>query len=170
MKHVGKVKEAHGLRGDLYVLVFSGDVSWSNKLETFQLIKSEQEQEQTVNLSVKKIKPYKKGLIVTTNEINNRTLAEDLVGAQFFVSEELFISKKGEAIYLSEILNFSLLDNDNKILGQISGFTTNGAQDILIIKNQKGDFLVPFVAPWVVNIDFESKVVKMNLPEGLFGE
>ncbi|WP_374073319.1 hypothetical protein [Bdellovibrio bacteriovorus] len=33
MKLVGKIREAHGLKGDLYVLIFSGDISWAKKNE-----------------------------------------------------------------------------------------------------------------------------------------
>ena len=35
MKLVGKVREAHGLKGDLYVLIFSGDISWAKKMKSF---------------------------------------------------------------------------------------------------------------------------------------
>ena len=37
MKVIGKVKEPHGLKGDLYIMVFSGDVSWLPKLKSFAL-------------------------------------------------------------------------------------------------------------------------------------
>ncbi len=168
MKCIGKVKEAHGLRGELYVLIFSGDTSWIDALENFQLLlPSESEARE---FQVKKIKTHKKGIIVSVSEIADRTAAEKLVGSQFFVSEELFVSKKGETIYLSEILNFSLIDDKNEKLGEVSGFSSNGIQDLLIIKNQDGEHLVPFVAPWIIDMDFNSKSLKMSLPEGLLGK
>ena len=167
MKCIGKVKEAHGLRGELYVLIFSGDTSWSESLENFQLVLPSENEGREFH--VKKIRPHKKGVILSANEIVDRTAAEKLIGSQFFVPEDLFISQKGETIYLSEILNFSLIDEKNEKLGEISGFSSNGIQDLLIIKNQDGEHLVPFVAPWIVDMDFNAKSLKMSLPEGLLG-
>ena len=37
MKSVGKVREAHGLKGDLYILIFSGDISWDKRMKQFGL-------------------------------------------------------------------------------------------------------------------------------------
>ncbi|MEK6773996.1 MAG: ribosome maturation factor RimM [Bdellovibrionota bacterium] len=168
MKLVGKVKDAHGLRGDLYVLIFSGDVSWADHLKTFQLQAESASEFKSFN--VKKIKPNKKGIIISSPEILDRTQAEALKGSLFFISEELLISKKGETIFLSEILNFSLISEKNEILGHISGFSSNGSQDLLIVKNQSGEHMVPFVAPWIVDLNFKNQTLQMNLPPGLLGD
>lgn len=167
MKCIGKVKEAHGLRGELYVLIFSGDTSWIDSLKDFQLLLPSEDVAR--EFQVKKVKSHKKGIIISASEIADRTAAEKLVGSQFLVSEDLFISKKGETIYLSEILNFSLVDEKNEKLGEVAGFSSNGVQDLLIIRNQEGEHLVPFVAPWIIDMDFNSKSLKMSLPEGLLG-
>ena len=37
MKLVGKIREAHGLKGDLYVLIFSGDITWAKRMKKFAL-------------------------------------------------------------------------------------------------------------------------------------
>ncbi len=167
MKLVGKVKDAHGLRGELFVLIFSGDISWSEDLEVFQL---KDGLGQTQEFKVKKIKPHKKGIIISSPDIQDRTHAEKLIGHHFLVAEDLLVSKQGETIFLSEILNFSLVDEKNQVLGKISGFSSNGMQDLLIIKNQRGEHLVPFVQPWIKNLDFENQCVQMDLPPGLLGE
>lgn len=167
MKLVGKVKDAHGLRGELFILVFSGDSSWAEKLKHFQLRDS---LGQVQSFDVKNIKSNKKGLILSTKTISDRTQAEALIGSQFLIPEELLISKKGETIYLSEILNFSLIDEKKKTLGKISGFSSNGPQDLLIVKNEMGEHLIPFVAPWIKDINFEEKSIEMNLPPGLLGD
>ncbi|MGZ3748517.1 MAG: ribosome maturation factor RimM, partial [Pseudobdellovibrionaceae bacterium] len=62
IKLVGKVKDAHGLRGELYILIFSGDVSWIKKLKTFDL--RSPKTGEVVSYSVEKLKPFKQGFIV----------------------------------------------------------------------------------------------------------
>jgi len=167
MKLVGKVKDAQGLRGEFYVLVFSGEISWSAKLTHFQL---RNEAGESHDFKVKKIRPNKKGIVLSCEEISDRTQAEKWIGFQFLIPENLLVSKKGEAIYLGEILNFSLLGEKEEVLGMISGFSSNGVQDLLIVKNDKGEHMVPFVSPWIMDLDFEKRTVQMNLPAGLLGD
>lgn len=167
MKLVGKVKDAQGLKGELYVLIFSGEASWCKDLTHFHL---SNEMGETKEFKVKKIRPNKKGIIISSDEIQDRTQAEKWIGYQFSIPENLLVSKKGESIYLAEILNFSLLGETKELLGKISGFSSNGVQDLLIVKNDRGEHMVPFVAPWIVDLDFENRTLQMNLPSGLLGE
>lgn len=166
MKMIGKVREAHGLKGDLYVLIFSGEISWAKRLKKFTLqAKGENE---TQEFTVERVKPFKKGIIVKAAEVADRTAAEALEHFEFFIAEDLLISKPGEAIYLSEIKNFKLKDPEQNILGEIVGFSSNGAQDLLVVEAKGKKVEVPFVDAFIKKIDFKHQSVVMDLPEGLF--
>lgn len=166
MKLVGKVREAHGLKGDLYVLVFSGDITWAKRMKTFGLKTKDSEELKT--FTVERTKPFKKGIIVKAAEISDRTAAEGVEHLEFFIDESLLVSKPGETIYLSEIKNFKLKDPEQKILGQIVGFSSNGVQDLLIVDDGSKKVEVPFVDAFIKKIDFKHQAVVMDLPEGLF--
>lgn len=165
MKLVGKVREAHGLKGDLYILVFSGDISWAKRMKHFGL-KSKNE-EVIQKYTVEKSKPFKKGLIVKASDVNDRTTAEKLQALEFYVEEDLLVSKPGETIYLSEIKNFKLKDPNQKVLGEIVGFSSNGVQDLLVVESNGRTAEVPFVDAFIKKIDFKHQTVVMDLPEGL---
>lgn len=173
MRLIGKVKDAHGLKGELYVMVFADDVSWWPKLKHFGLgesIRIGQEAPANPNLSTmtcQLAKPFKKGLIIKPADVGDRTTAESLVGKGFWVPDEFFISKPGETIFLSEIEGFLVKDPEQKTLGQIVGFSSNGPQDLLVLKTATGQAEVPFVEAFLKKIDFEKKSVVMDLPEGL---
>lgn len=167
MKLVGKVREAHGLKGDLYVLIFSGDISWAKRMKSFGLKPKDSEELMTFN--VERTKPFKKGLIVKAAEIADRTAAEGVEHLEFFVDDELLVSKPGETIYLSEIKNFKLKNPEQTVLGEIVGFSTNGVQDLLIVESADGKKVeIPFVDAFIKKIDFKHQSVVMDLPEGLF--
>ncbi|MDG0816516.1 ribosome maturation factor RimM [Bdellovibrio svalbardensis] len=165
MKMIGKVREAHGLKGDLYVLIFSGDISWAKRLKKFslQLKGSDESQEFTVE----RVKPFKKGIIVKAAEVADRTAAEALEHFEFSIEEDLLTSKPGETIYLSEIKNFKLKDPEQNILGEIVDFSSNGAQDLLVVDIKGKKVEVPFVDAFIKKIDFKHQSVVMDLPEGL---
>lgn len=166
MKLVGKVREAHGLKGDLYVLIFSGDITWAKRMKSFGLKAKDSDEVQTFN--VERTKPFKKGIIVKAAEITNRTAAEGVEHLEFFIEEDLLVSKPGETIYLSEIKNFKLKDPEQTVLGEIVGFSTNGVQDLLVVETDGKKVEVPFVDAFIKKIDFKHQAVIMDLPEGLF--
>lgn len=174
MKLVGKIKEAHGLRGEIYVLVFSGELSWLPRLKEFGIGElPERGAEPSSNpvkqtMTAQKVKPFKQGFILKANEISDRTSAEAVAKLGFYVPEEFFVSEEGDDIFLGEIEGFTVKDQNEKTLGQITDFSSNGLQDLLVVTDSAGKtFEVPFVDAFLVKIDFKSQIVKMNLPEGL---
>jgi 16S rRNA processing protein RimM len=166
MKLVGKVREAHGLKGDLYVLIFSGDVTWAKRMKKFSLKAKGSDEYQ--DFLVERTKPFKKGLIVKAGEIKDRTAAEGFEHCEFFIDEELLVSRPGERIFLSEIKNFKLKNTEQTLLGQIVDFSSNGAQDLLVVEANGKTVEVPFVDAFIKKIDFKHQSVVMDLPEGLF--
>ncbi|MFZ4402852.1 MAG: ribosome maturation factor RimM [Pseudobdellovibrionaceae bacterium] len=183
-KIVGKVKEPHGLKGDLYILVFSHQADWFKKIDAVKIGDKD--------YKVTSSKTFKQGLIIQIQGLNDRTSADAFKGLSFAIPANLLISKPGETIYLSEILHFVLKNQQGQILGVIENFSSNGPQDLLVVnpsllsdgpetglaqlKNDKNQsnktsnsliFEVPFVSDWIIAIDFEQKFVQMDLPEGL---
>lgn len=159
---VGKIKDAFHLRGELYVLVFSGEWAWLDKLEQCQVGGQ--------TYQVKKAREHKDGLVLSLKEVTDRTQAEFLKGKMFCIPQELLISEDGETIYLSEIEGFTVVDSNSNNKGTIESFSSNGDQDLLVLKVEGKKKLVeiPFVEDFIDEIEFENKVVRMNLPEGIW--
>lgn len=151
--------DAHGIRGDLYCLVFSGDVSWIEKISSL-VIKSEE-------FKIKKIKAFKKGFIVTLEGFVDRNKAEEYKGAEVKVDADIFIAEKGEQPYLIEILSFEVIDKQLGSIGNIESFSSNGAQDLLVINYKNKKVEIPFVEELVLKVDYKNKLIKTDLPEGL---
>lgn len=166
MKKVGKVKEAHGLKGEVFVLIFSKDASWAQRLKFCGIKNPETQFKKKLNIT--RSKSHKDGLLILIEGFNNRNQAEEILGSDFYVSAELFISRKGEDIYLEEILNFKVLNGSQEV-GEIQGFSSNGVQDILLIHREgfKNKVEILFVKDFIKQIDFENKILLMELPEGL---
>lgn len=173
MKLVGKIKDAHGLKGEMYVLVFSGDVSWLEDLDVFGLGDlpprgSEPTPEMIKRtLKIQRAKPYKDGCIIKAEGIEDRTAAEGVKGQGFFIDDENLVADEGETIYLSEILGFEIVDPNGMAVGKIVAFSSNGAQDLLVVNTGRGQAEIPFVDAFTVEIDHDAKKIVMDLPEGL---
>lgn len=109
---------------------------------------------------------HKDGLIVVTDEVNDRNHSETLKGFAFEIPKNILVSKKGETPYLIELLGFEVYDSD-VLLGTIHSFSSNSEQDLLVVESNTRFFEIPFVEPYVLKTDYEAKQIMMVIPEGL---
>src|SRR5690606_22742316 len=123
--------------------------------------------EDQLELPIQSIRKHKSGLILKTPALKDRNAAELLKGYAFYIPTELLSADDGEQPFLFELRDFVVTDPQDQLLGEIKDFGSNGIQDLLVVRNAKGDFEVPFVEQFVVEIDYEAKTIKMDLPEGL---
>ncbi len=159
---VGKVIDAHALKGEVYVMSFAGDISWIEE-EGELLLESDRIGGQK-NFTISSCRPFKDGALVKFEGIDNRNQSEELKGALVFVSDENFVSEEGETIYLREVLGFDVVNESDEVLGKVKEFSSNGLQDLLVINNGKFSYEVPFVDDFIVEIQFEEKRIVMNFP------
>lgn len=168
---VGKVKDAHGIRGELFIVIFAGEAAWLPKLETLKLLPNDEAPQESAKVfAVKSVRAHKNGFIAKTTELKTRNDAEALKGWTFEIPKEFFVSTKGESIYLREIEGFRVKTKANGEVGTIRSFSSNGVQDLLVVQTEKGEFEIPFVEAYVVNIDYDTQLIEMDLPLGLLGE
>lgn len=166
---VGKVIDAHSLKGEIYAIIFSGDSSWSDEIQNIFLKKESEESFE--KFEVDYIKPHKDGLRVKFKTIIDRTQAESLKGKLIYIDEQFFISDPGETIYLRELLDFSVIGPDSKKIGTVIEFLSSEMQDILVLKPEVigsiDAYEIPFVDEFIVEINHDEKWIKVELPEGL---
>ena len=167
---VGKVKDAHGIKGELFIVLFAGEAFWLSKLKSLRLVPAEDKTGEVLNFDIKSARLHKNGLIVKTLTIKDRNEAESYKTRLLEVPEEFLVSEKGEEIFLREIEGFQVITKAQGKIGPIVGFGSNGEQDLLIVKTAKGEFEIPFVEPFVDEIDYEAKEIHLDLPVGLLGE
>jgi 16S rRNA processing protein RimM len=173
---VGRVKDAHGLKGEIFIVLYSGEAAWLKQLKTLRLrpprdaAMADAAGASPIEAVVKAARLHKNGLIVLSPDIIGRTAAERLRGFELEIPETFLVSKPGESIYLREILGFGVATPQAGSVGRIVAFSSNGAQDLLIVRTARGDFPIPFVAPLVLGIDYEAKQIEMEIPQGLLGD
>lgn len=181
---VGRVKDAHGLKGEIWVVLFAGHADWLEDLsETGGFLLAEKEDvasEEDLKNGVseyllKGAKPHKNGIILQSPNLTDRTAAEKLRGKFLIIPDSYLEADEGEEFYLSEVEGFKVLEGGKEI-GRIVGFTSNIAQDLLIVSLQKdarpgvknGDQIdIPFVEAIVVGVDPEAESLDVELPPGM---
>ena len=162
---MGYVKGAHGIRGEVFVGLFAERADWLDAVVELGLVLPRQKEAKTY--AIEAIRPHKEGLIAALGGIITRNDSEALRGAHVYIDETALESEPGEPIFLRQIEGFRLIDANDGEIGTITGFSTNTSQDLLRVTTSGGDALVPFVEAFLLNIDFDKREVKMDLPPGL---
>lgn len=179
---VGRVKDAHGLKGELWVVLFAGQADWLESLldeGKFRLSKKESleglSESDLTEFPIKNVRAHKNGLIMHSTSVKDRTAAEGYKGYFLAIPEEFLVSDEGESYFLSEIEGFRVLEEKREI-GVVTGFSHNGAQDLLIVSlvkgardgvNAKDEIEIPFVEELVIEVDEDAKTLHVDLPNGL---
>ena len=164
---VGKAKEAHGLKGELYILLFAKESPWLREMREFALAADDAGPFQV--FKVEKAKAIKGGLIVKPEGLADRTQAEAKLGLLFYLSDSMTLSAPDDRIVLGEIRGF-IVRTEKEIVGPIQDFSSNGPQDLLVVQRGSTTVEIPFIEPFIKRLDFEARELWMDLPEGLWDE
>lgn len=155
---IGFVSKAHGIQGEIFVRLFNPQAEWPKLIKTLFI--------EDQSFSVQSFSFHKAGVIFKLKESSLRSTALQLKSKSVFLPKALFKSKKGESIYLSELMSFAVQLAGKGYIGKVQSFHSPGFQDFLVVqmKNKK-QILIPFVSSYIKNIDFSKKILELELPE-----
>ena len=97
----------------------------------------------------------------------DRNAAEALVGTEIQVSrDELPAPSKGQ-YYWTDLINLQVTSEQGDLLGIVIEVTSNGAQDVLVVKDGEQERMIPFVHGAIIkSVDLvERRIVADWLPE-----
>lgn len=99
---------------------------------------------------------------------DDRVSAEALVGSKLFFPKEDLPPLAAGHFYFFQVIGFTVVDDNQGPLGVIEDFAGGeGTQHIMIMRYQGHEVLIPVVEEVVGLADFEAKVVRTTLPDGL---
>ncbi len=165
---LGTIGEARGLRGEVWLRIPSKDPEFLERLETktFHIKTNDKE----LNLKPERIRVLFNKVCCQFEGVDNRTFVEPLKGSPIFLEADVFDTQSGETIFLNEVLGFQVINVAAAVpepIGTVESFDSNGPQDLLVVKREGQEILIPFVKAFISKIDFASKKILMSLPEGL---
>ena len=164
---IGKVTGVHGLNGNLKVW------SYAESIGTFSpgrivLLKFKDEQGSTYTIT--RSAPHKKGLLLNLKGVDNRTLAEGLVGKEILMNRDQLPEPEADTWYWQDLIGLDVIGRENEFIGTITRIFPTGAHDILVIthdtagKKEDQEILVPMHQRFVKTVDMENRVVTVQLP------
>tara|TARA_B100000029_G_C17188946_1_gene819838 strand:+ start:145 stop:561 length:417 start_codon:yes stop_codon:yes gene_type:complete len=105
--------------------------------------------------------------VIKFENIDSRDAAEDIRGFKIFLSRKNFPPINDDQFYLADILGFKIFNEKNILIGIVDDILSLQGNDIIVMKNDNKEFLIPLVDEFLVLFDFEDKKIIVNIIEGL---
>ncbi|MCY4145345.1 MAG: ribosome maturation factor RimM [Chloroflexi bacterium] len=166
---IGEILRPHGVRGELRMRVLSHDPPALKNLEYIYLAGSESSQARA-RVAVQHVRFNKAYALLSLDGCNRREQADELRGKLVYCDiEQLPPLNEGE-YFLFQLIGLRVVADGGEI-GRIRDVLETGANDVYIVDSaQYGELLIPAHDETIDQIDFESGVVRMTLPEGLLAQ
>ena len=150
--NVGKISGVFGVKG--WVKVFSFTDIRENILNYSPWLLKKDSESRSVTVIDGKLQG--KAVVAQLEGVNDRDQAATLMGWDIFISpDQLPKAAKGE-YYWSELIGLAVETTLGVQLGSVEGLLETGANDVLIVKGERGR-VIPFLqGQTIINIDLDA--------------
>jgi 16S rRNA processing protein RimM len=157
---VGRITRAHGIRGEVAVLVLSEvegrfDVGATVGLESGR------------TLSVEAVRPDRARLLVKFREVPDRTTAETLAGAYVVVPEEAVPPAPEGAFWPHQLEGCEVQTESGRPLGVLREVVSGPANDWWVVRTDGEETMVPALKDVVLQVDVAGRRVVVKDVPGL---
>ncbi|MBP6562615.1 MAG: ribosome maturation factor RimM [Neisseriaceae bacterium] len=155
---MGFVRGVFGVRGWLKI---STSTEYSDSLldyETWQLEKDGV----TKNVTVEAGKMAGTELQVKLVGVEDRDQAEALKGYTIFVPRSAFAPTEEDEYYWTDLIGLSVVNQEQVVLGTVTNLMQTGANDVLVLKGDQGQVLIPFVSAYVLDVKLAEQTILVD--------
>lgn len=174
---VGRVRKAHGIRGELVVEALTNEPAavfaagrrlFGGSPDGFLLPATPRAP--TPTLTVRRSSPFKEGVILAVEELADRTAAELWRERTLLAVAEELPPPGEDEIYLYDLVGMAVVLADGTPLGEVVNYFELPHELMLEIQRpgrEKTD-LLPFRPEMITRVDQAARVLTAEPPEGLF--
>lgn len=160
---IGKVANAHGIKGDLKIFPTTDDITRFELLDRVYL-----ESDQRVELTITNIKYIKNLVILSSKEITtmNQALQYKQADVVIPITEALPLAENEN--YIFQLIGLQGMDSKGQTIGELREVIQTGAHDVYVFDNQtKHGLMVPATKEFIKQVDLEKGCIVVELIEGL---
>ena len=160
---IGYILKPHGLKGAVSIQLDVDDPSKYSKMESV-LVKIS---DQLVPFFISSLQLIGNKGIMELQDISSKQEAEELRSSALMLPLELLPKLGKNQFYYHEVIGYTIVDENLGRLGVIENIFAGGNQDLIAMRFQDKEIMIPVNNEIVGNADHVNKVVNTKLPEGL---
>jgi 16S rRNA processing protein RimM len=159
----GFISKPHGLKGDVTAQIVHEPNKPLNKIEIIFVL----QRGQLVPFFVTAVSVNNGQAIIKFEEIDTQAKAFDLKGCKLFLPDKFKPKASGNDFLISELIGFDIEDKTLGPLGSVFEVYDIPNNPLLGILYQTKEALIPINDTFILGFDKKTKVLKVDLPEGL---
>ena len=155
---MGYIKGAFGVKGWVKVQASTEYADSLLDYPTWRLVKGKDVQ----IVEVESGKVAGDELQVKFTQINDRDAAALMRGYTIEVSRDEFAETEEDEFYWADLVGMQVVNRANIALGEVAKLMETGAHDVLIVRGEHGEKLIPFVSHFVDDVNKETRVITVD--------
>ena len=174
---VGLIRKAQGIRGEVVIepLTDKPDVVFASGSRVFAgtsagdlaIVHDIGGEKEIATLTISDSRPFKKGLLVQFEELQDRDSAELWRGRYLLARfDELPPLEEGQ-VYLHDLIGMKVVSVSGEVLGTVKTFYELPQGLMLDVGTPRGSVLIPYRPELVLRTDIEARTVVINDTLGL---
>jgi 16S rRNA processing protein RimM len=156
---MGRIVAAQGLLGWVKVQAFTEHL---DTLIDYDLWQVGNDSHPWREIKVQECKLHTKVLVAKLDGINDRTAAENCKGLLIAVPRSSLPKEGDDEYYWSDLIGLSVVNLEGEQLGVVDNMLDMGANDILCVRSDKGEILIPFLAHVVQQVSLDEKIIRVD--------
>lgn len=158
MIYIGRLVNTHGIKGEVRIKSDINHKELVFKKGNHLLINNE-------SLEINSYRVHKEFDMVTFKNINDINEVLKYKGKNVYIDKSEI---KENILFSEEYIGLEVYSDH--YIGKVEDILKNNIYDILVIRNNKKEYLVPNVDEFIENIDIENKKIIIKEIEGLINE
>jgi len=162
---VGKISGTHGIRGDLKVYSFSGNLE---SLQTTRSVTLKYPDGTSLHEhAISSVRPHGPGFIVKLQGFENINQVEPLIGSEICLRRSQLPEPDDDEYYWCDLLGLKVLTIDGTELGRIEDIFETGSNDVYVVRGNSREYLIPAIANVVTHVDIAAGIMTITPLDGL---
>ncbi len=169
---VGLIRKAQGIRGEVIVepLTDKPDVVFASGSRVFAgttdgelaVVHGVKGEEETPTLTIVRSQPFKKGLIVQFEELQDRDSAELWRGRYLLARFSELPPLEQNQVYLHDLIGMRVVSAAGAEIGKVTTFYELPQGIMLDVATPRGSVVIPYRPEIVVQTDIEARTIVMD--------
>ena len=156
---MGRVVGAQGLQGWVKVQVFT---EYLDSLLDYQTWFLGNDKHPWRPFKVEQSNVHTKVLVAKLEGIPDRTAAEKYKGMLIAVPRSSLPPQAENEYYWSDLIGMNVFNLQDEKLGTVESLIETGANDVLCVRNEAGEILIPFLAQVVQQVSMDEKIIRVD--------
>ncbi len=156
---MGRVAAAQGILGWVAIKTYTETV---DSLVDYPVWWLGDEKHPWREISVEKFAVQSKGLIAKFPGCDDRTSAEKYKGLLVAVPRSSLPQQAEDEYYWSDLIGLKVLNLAGESLGVVDNLMDTGANQVLCVRGEGGEVLIPFIASAIQQVSLSEKIIRVD--------